>query len=193
MADEASIACQILDITKTLSERNVNFSLKLNFTMNNKVFDFSASSSKKDEESPTLQEKRKQKSPSQKARNLKRWLDHKEKMKKKLEPTNASIKPNLDSTDTQKTELSENVEKPLVSCDMCGHTTKTKNGMKLHMQRKHDIDQIDGNTSIEESEELSEPDNCECIEAETGYSQLTGKFAWHRKKQICTQCANRSS
>ena len=42
-------------------------------------------------------------------------------MKKKLEPTNASIKPTLDTTDTQKTELFENGEKPLVSCDMCGH------------------------------------------------------------------------
>ena len=52
---------------------------------------------------------------------------------------------------------------------------------------------MDGKTSVDESKELSaEPNKCECIEAETGYSELTGKFAWQRKKKICTNCANSS-
>ena len=41
-------------------------------------------------------------------------------------------------------------KKPLVSCDECGHTTQTVNGMKLHVKNKHEISQVDGNTSLEE-------------------------------------------
>ena len=41
-------------------------------------------------------------------------------------------------------------KKPLVSCDECGHTTQTVNGMKLHVKNKHEISQVDGNTSLVE-------------------------------------------
>ena len=54
--------------------------------------------------------------------------------------------------------------------------SKPNSGMKLHKKRKHDIDQIDGITSINEPKELSENQN-KCIESETEFSKLTGKIA----------------
>ena len=51
------------------------------------------------------------------------------------------------------------------------------------MLRKHDIDQMDGNTSINESKELNENQNkYDYIESETGSSVLTGKIAGHIRK-----------
>ena len=38
------------------------------------------------------------------------------------------------------------------SCDICGHETKTENGIKLHKQEKHQINQIYGNSSISEEQ-----------------------------------------
>ena len=71
MCDQVSITSQLLEITKTLAEQNVSFSICLNFSVINKDFSFSASSSKKDQHLPVLPKKR-NKSPSQKTRNLKR-------------------------------------------------------------------------------------------------------------------------
>ena len=59
----------------------VSLNISLNFSINKKDFSFNASSSKKDQDHFILPKKRK-KSPSQKARNLKRWLEHREKTKK---------------------------------------------------------------------------------------------------------------
>ena len=42
------------------------------------------------------------------------------------------------------------VEKPLVSCEECGHNTQTTGGMKLHIKNKHCISRVDGNTSMVE-------------------------------------------
>ena len=39
-----------------------------------------------------------------------------------------------------------------VTCEVCGHKTKTVGGMKLHVKNKHEVSQIDGNTSITESD-----------------------------------------
>ena len=39
---------------------------------------------------------------------------------------------------------------PSVSCEECGHITKTVGGMKLHLQNKYIISQVDGNTSLVE-------------------------------------------
>ena len=63
---------------------NVSLNISLNFSINKKDFSFNAWSSKKDQDHFTLPKKRK-KSPSQKARNLKRWLEYREKTKKTLE------------------------------------------------------------------------------------------------------------
>jgi hypothetical protein len=38
------------------------------------------------------------------------------------------------------------------SCDICGTETKTENGIKLHKKKKHQINQIDGNSSISEEQ-----------------------------------------
>ena len=62
--------------------------------------------------SPNLQEKRKDKSPSQKARNLKICLNHKENLKKKMESTNSASESILVSPDELETKSSGNLESP---------------------------------------------------------------------------------
>ena len=47
--------------------------------------------------------------------------------------------------------------KHLLSCDQCKHTTKTENGRIKHKKNKHDIDQLDGSSSI--CEEKNKPVN----------------------------------
>ena len=79
MGEELNITSQLLDITKTLAEKNVNFSIRSKFTIKDKEFKFDASSSKKDTDNPVLPKKRKKTCPSQKASNLKRFLECKEK------------------------------------------------------------------------------------------------------------------
>ena len=61
-----------------------------------------------------------------------------------------------------------------VSCDQCGHTTKTESGMKLHKRKKHDINQIDGNSSISE------------IDGEDGIIQLCYSFSslWDKQRLL---------
>ena len=86
---------------------------------------------------------KKKKSPSQKARNLKRLLEYKEKVLEKLETPTTPHK-SLDVTLNNK----DDTITPSVSCNECGHTTKTKNVIKLHRKNKHEVQQIDGNTSI---------------------------------------------
>ena len=39
-----------------------------------------------------------------------------------------------------------------VTCEICGHKTKTLGGMKLHVKNKHEVDQIDGNTTMTDIE-----------------------------------------
>ena len=141
MCDEGTIASLLLEITKKLTDKNVSFSINMSF----KDFNFSASSSQKVQDSPAFPEKRKQKSPSQKARNLKRLLEHKEKMQKKLESTTSSE----DSSSVTLSSKDGSAE-ATVSCDQCEHRTKTEGGMKQHKRRKHDVAQLDGNNSISE-------------------------------------------
>ena len=45
-------------------------------------------------------------------------------------------------------------EKPAVACDECGHSTKTKNGLKLHKKNKHGVPQLDGSEFICEDREV---------------------------------------
>ena len=80
MCEGVKLASQLLDITQILTERHANISLNLIFHINSKDFTFSASRSKKDKDVPASQENvKKKKSPSQKARNLKRLLEYKER------------------------------------------------------------------------------------------------------------------
>ena len=39
-------------------------------------------------------------------------------------------------------------EKPSVACDECGHSTKTKNGLKLCKKNKHSVPHLDGSKSV---------------------------------------------
>ena len=139
MCDQVS---QLLEITKTLAEQNVSFNISLNFSINEKDFSFNASSSKKDQDPPILLKKRK-KSPSQKARNLKRWLEHKEKTQKTLENTTSPESLAKSSDDDVTLASKDDSVKPLLSCDQCKHTTKTENGMIKHKKNKYDIDQLE--------------------------------------------------
>jgi hypothetical protein len=45
-------------------------------------------------------------------------------------------------------------EKPAVACDECGHSPKTKNGLKLHKKNKPGIPQLDGSEFICEEKEV---------------------------------------
>ena len=78
MCDEGTIACQLWEITKKLTDKNVGFSINMSF----KDFNFSASCSQKVQDSPAFPEKRKRKSPSQKAKNLKRLVEQKKLFKR---------------------------------------------------------------------------------------------------------------
>ena len=94
----------------------------------------------------------------------------------------------FDSTDTQKTESSKNVDKPLVSCEMCGHPTKTNNGMKLHMKRTMILLRWMETRAIKNLKKYLNQMNAliqklHCIDSETGYSELTEKLAWYRKRK----------
>ena len=71
MCVELNITSRLLDISKILDEKNFNFSVSFKFTIKEKEFKFDASGSQKDQNNPVLLKKRKMKSPSQKARNLK--------------------------------------------------------------------------------------------------------------------------
>ena len=157
MCDEVTIASQLLEITKKLTENNVNFSINMNFNFKDNDFNFSASSSRVVQDSPAIQKKRKRKSPSQMARNLKRLVEHKEKMMKKLEITTSSDSSNV--TLSGKDDSSE----PVVSCDLCDHRTKTEHGLKQHKRKKHEVSQIDGNDSVSEEnlKEETSREHCE--------------------------------
>ena len=85
MCDEGIIASLLLEITKKLTDNNVSFSINMRT---------STSVPQALKRFRTLQpfQRRQNRSlhPTQKARNLKRLLEHKEKMQKKLESTTSS-------------------------------------------------------------------------------------------------------
>ena len=116
MCDKLNITSRLLDISKILDEKNVNFSMSLKFTIKKKEFKFDASSSQKDQNNPVLFKKRKKKSPSQKARNLKRLLEYKEKNPKKSEFSTSPVS-SKESSDVTLTSKDDNV-KTLMSCGM---------------------------------------------------------------------------
>ena len=45
----------------------------------------------------------------------------------------------------------DSAKQQFVSCDQCGHTTKTRGGMTLHKKNKHEIPQWDGNDTLDTS------------------------------------------
>ena len=129
-----------MDITRILTERHANISLNLSFHINRKDFTFRASKSKKD---VAVSQEKKNKSPSQKARNLSRWLEYMEKVLEKLETPTTPDK-SINTTLNNKYETIT----PSVSCNKCGDTSETNNKFKLQRKNKYEVQQIDGSTSI---------------------------------------------
>ena len=159
MCEESNTTSRFLDITKTLAKNNVNFSITFKFTMKEKEFKFDASGSQKDQDNPVLLKKRKKKSPSQKARSLKCLLEYKKENRKKSELTTLSVS-STESSDVTLSSKNDTV-KTALSCDQCKHTRdKTENGMKWHMNNKHDLEQLEGNSSIHEEEIETPPFEC---------------------------------
>ena len=59
--------------------------------------------------------------------------------------SNPKEAPDIPATDVKLEEL------VWVSCDQCGHKTKTENGIKINKKRKHEISQVDANDTLTDS------------------------------------------
>ena len=116
---------------------------------------FAFSLDTKDSEKVPASKARKKLSPSTQKRNERR---RKEFLASKEASSPVEKTLNVESThlasvlELQETTSGEDVNAK-VSCDICGHETKTANGIKLHKQKKHQVDQIDGNSSIADIQE----------------------------------------
>ena len=151
---DTSLASQCLAFCQTLASqgRTVTFSLKVGSS-------FAFSLDTKDSEKIPASKARKKLSPSTQKRNERR---RKEFLASKEASSPVEKTLNVESThlasvlELQETTSEEDVNAK-VSCDICGHETKTANGIKLHKQKKHQVDQIDGNSSIADiQEDISE-------------------------------------
>ena len=132
VSEESSLASKCMEFSQALAsqEKAFSFSIKIGDT-----FSFSLDTKEK-----ALAPQARKVSPStQKRNNLRRqrFVASKTKLQDEAlkEPANISVP----------------VKCP-VTCDICGHTTKTENGMKLHRKNKHELSQIDRNTSVMQPE-----------------------------------------
>jgi hypothetical protein len=146
---DSSLVSQCLAFCQTLAShgRAVNFSLKIGSS-----FVFSLDT--KDNEKVPASKAKKKVSPSTQRRNQRRQKEFLAS-KEALSPLKTSLNREIHDGEAvleSKVADSNEVEKPSVSCDLCGHRTKTQNGMKLHKKNKHEILQIDGNNSINEEQ-----------------------------------------
>ena len=136
IVDESSITSQCMVFCQTLTSQGKAFAFTLKI---GETFYFSLDSKEKTS-SPVPVPMVRKISPSTAKRNA---LRRQKCLASKNEP----------STDKEAVETpskeSKNL-KPSVSCEECGHTTKTVGGMKLHVQNKHIISQVHGNTSLVE-------------------------------------------
>ena len=136
MSDEISMASQCMAFCQTLASQGKAFSFPLKI---GESFSFSLDTKESISAHVPVPKTRKL-SPSTMKRNALRrqkFLESKNKASANIEavatPADKSV-----------------VEKPLVSCEECGHTTQTTGGMKLHIKNKHSISEVDGNTSLVE-------------------------------------------
>ena len=136
IVDESSMASQCMVFCQTLASQGKAFAFTLKI---GETFSFSLDTKEK-KSSPVPVPKVRKISPSTVKRNA---LRRQKFLASKNEPSN-----DKEAVETPAKE-SENL-KPSVSCEQCGHTTKTVGGMKLHVQNKHIISQVDGNTSLVE-------------------------------------------
>ena len=73
-------------------------------------------------------------------------------------------KPILEEQDLGAPSSFSTAKNQSVFCEECGHTTKIVAGVKLHVKNKHEISQVDGNTSLPElfhEEETIQNPSCE--------------------------------
>ena len=115
----------------------------------------------KDNEKVTASKARKKVSPSTQRRNQRRrneFLASKEAPSPLKTSLNYKIHDGEAVLESKFADCIE-VEKLFVSCDFCGHSTKTQNGIKLHKKNKHEILQIDGNNSINEEQKDADSGN----------------------------------
>ena len=75
--------------------------------------------------------------------------------------------------------------------ELRGESHNNSLNLSLPIEEREDKN-IMNNSTFNEAD-LTEPNSCECREAETGYYPRTGKIAWHRGKETCTICANSST
>ena len=140
--EKSSMASQCMAFCQTLASQGkaFNFSLKIG-----EDFAFFLDTKK---EVPV--QKTRKVSPSTKKRNdLRRQKFLASKSKPIVEEQDLEAPSNISTAKNQS-----------VSCEECGHTTKTVGGMKLHVKNKHEISQVDGNTSLTEEETPQKP-SCE--------------------------------
>ena len=140
--EKSSMASQCMAFCQTLASQGkaFNFSLKIG-----EDFAFFLDTKK---EVPV--QKTRKVSPSTKKRNdLRRQKFLASKSKPIVEEQDLEAPSNISTAKNQS-----------VSCEECGHTTKTVGGMKLHVKNKHEISQVDGNTSLPVEETAQKP-SCE--------------------------------
>ena len=115
---DSSMATQCLAFCQALTSQGMAFKISLTV---GKSFSFIMDSKMKDPS--TSSKARKKVSPSTAKRNSRRRTEFLESKKSQIA---------IPKDDKCAAVLEPPSAKPLVSCDVCGHNTKTKNGMKLH-------------------------------------------------------------
>ena len=140
VSKESSLASQCMAFCQTLASQGKAFHFVLKI---GEAFSFSL-----DPKEKVLAQKARKVSPSTKKRN---YLRRQKFLSSKSKPSEEKEALEVPATDSV-------AKKPSVSCDECGHTTQTVNGMKLHVKNKHEISQVDGNSSLEEI--IYEKRNC---------------------------------
>ena len=136
---DSSLASQCLALCQTLASqgRGVHFSLTIGSS-------FAFSLDTKDVVKVTAPKARKKPSPSTQRRNLRRrneFLASKEAQSPAKANLNGDDKHDEDVLET-KTRDCKHVENPAISCDICGHTTMTENGLKHHKKKEHELPEL---------------------------------------------------
>ena len=128
--EESSLASQCMEFCQALSSQGKAFSFSM------KIGDSFSFSLDTKEKAPAPQARKV--SPSTQMRND---LRRQKYLASKTKIQNEALEAAADIPVSKKCS---------VTCDICGHKTWTDKGMKLHKRNKHELSQIDGNTSIVE-------------------------------------------
>ena len=146
----SDLASQCLAFCQTLASQGRSVSLSLKVGSN-----FAFSLDTKDSEKIPASKERKKLSPSTQKRNARTRQKY---LASKVASTSIDKKSKHDASVLELQEAASKEDgnvKAAPSCDICGHETKTENGIKLHKKKKHQINQIDGNSTISEEQALN--------------------------------------